>query len=523
MKKVFIVGFDGAPYKEIKEWIEKGELVFLSKMARVGAFGKLKSIIPPFTMLAWPVIFTGKNPAKIGPFLYKSNKKGFDPEFFAESQLINSTDIKTWTLWEWVSHFGGKVGIMNVPMTYPPKKVNGFFVTGALTPKNAENFTYPDNLKENLKDYIIDLEFSEGIGKADKILNKKKLREDFENLVNNRRQATLNLLKKYNPDFFMINFKEVDDFMHYFWDDKGAILDYLRKIDKTLSSIYEQQKPDYVMVISDHGFSKAPSKYFYINQYLLDKGYLKRSRNISGKIFNIIYRSGIAVVKKLGFVRNLFSDKVKLKVVRGSVKEQIDWDNTNAYAHWYAGLYLNPKCYMDEESRKKIAEELKAVLLQAKDPENGANMILTAQTKWELFKGNFFEEMPEVVYTTTEDYRLNTNLPGKIVDKRVDRPSLVGHHTSALDGIVLAMGDGIKNVSGFEATIHDVFPTACVLGKMPIPQDVDGRVLQEVLQEGTFKIEHKYLDYLTDEKSSYFLTEEEDKTVKDHLKDLGYL
>jgi predicted AlkP superfamily phosphohydrolase/phosphomutase len=523
MKKVFIIGFDGGPYKEIKEWIEKGELPFLSKMAKEGAFGKLKSVIPPFTMLAWPIIFTGKNPAKIGPFLYKSKKKGFDPEFFSEAQLINSTDIRTWSIWEWVSHFDGKVGIMNVPMTYPPKKVNGFFITGALTPKNAENFTYPENLKEDMRDYIIDLEFSEGVGKVDKSLNKKKLRKNFEVLSGNRRKTALNLLGKYNPDFFMINFKELDDFMHYFWDDKEATLDYLKKTDETAAAIYEQQKPDYILVVSDHGFSRAPSKYFYINQYLLDKGYLKKSKNVSGKFFNVIYRMGIAIVKKFSFVRNLFSEKIKLRVVRGSVKEQIDWEQTHAYAHWYAGLYLNPKFYPDEESKKKGAEELKNVLLEAKDPENGERMILTAKTKWEMFRGEFFDEMPEVVYTTTEDYRLNTNLPGKLVDKRVDRPSLVGHHTSALDGILFAMGKGIKKGSRIEARIHDVFPTACVLGGLPVPEDSDGKVLEEIIEKNAFKVDFSDIKYNKKDKVAHFLTAEEDETVKEHLKDLGYL
>jgi len=523
MKKVFVIGFDGGPYKEIKQWVEAGELPFLSKMSKEGAFGKLKSVIPPFTMLAWPIIFTGKNPAKIGPFLYKSKKKGFDPEFFSEAQLINSTDIRTWSIWEWASHFGMKVGVLNVPMTYPPKKVNGFFITGALTPKNAANFTYPGNLKEDLKNYIIDLEFSEGVGKVDKSLSKKKLKKDFEELSINRRETTLNLLGKYNPDFFMINFKELDDFMHYFWDDKKKILDYLKKTDKTLEAICEQQKPDYVMVISDHGFSKAPSKYFYINQYLLDKGYLKRSENVSGKVFNIIYRIGIAIVKRFSFVRNLFSEKIKLRVVRGSVKEQIDWENTRAYAHWYAGVYLNPKYYQDENLRKKGAEEIKKILLEARDPETGEQMILTAKTKWELFQGEFFDEMPEVVYTTTEDYRLNTNLPGKLVDRRVDRPSLVGHHTSALDGIIFAMGEGIKKGSRIEARIHDVFPTACVLGGIPVPRDSDGRVLKEILQENISEVHYEDLDYTNVDKQAHFLSDEEDKIVKDHLKDLGYL
>lgn len=523
MKKVFIIGLDGGPYKEIKEWIEKDELPFLSKMAKEGTFGRLKSIIPPFTMLAWPVIFTGKNPAKIGPFLYKSKKKGFDPEFFSESQFINSTDILTWTIWKWASHFGRKVGVINIPMTYPPHKVNGFLVSGSNTPKGAESFTYPENVKNDLKDYIINLEFSGGIGKIDKSLNKDELRKDFENLVDNRREATLRLLKKYNPDVFMINFKEIDDFMHYFWNNKEKTLDFLRRNDETIKAIYEQQKPDYVMVVSDHGFSKAPSKYFYINQYLLDRGYLKRSGNVSGKFFNVIYRVGIAIVKKFSFVRNLFSERVKLRVVRGSVKEQIDWENTHAYAHWYAGLYLNPKFYPDEESKKKGAEELKKVLLEAKDPDTGADMILTAKTKWELFEGDFFDEMPEVVYTSTEDYRLNTNLPGKLVDERLDRPSLVGHHTSALDGIIFAMGRGIKEGSHIEAKIQDVFTIACVLGGLPIPEDSDGRVPEEILEESYFNIEFNDLKYTEKSKDSFFLSEEEDQAVKEHLKDLGYL
>jgi hypothetical protein len=29
MKKVFIIGLDGGPYREVKEWIDAGELPFL--------------------------------------------------------------------------------------------------------------------------------------------------------------------------------------------------------------------------------------------------------------------------------------------------------------------------------------------------------------------------------------------------------------------------------------------------------------------------------------------------------------
>lgn len=506
---------------EIKEWVEAGELPFLSRMAKEGVFGRLESVIPPFTMLAWPVIFTGKNPAKIGSFLYKGEKKGYDPEFFSNPQFINSTDIKTWSIWEWVSQFGGKVGVMNIPMTYPPKEVNGFLITGSLTPKGAKNFSYPPELKDELKGYRIDLELSEGLGTADRTFNKEKLHYEFVELLKDRTEWALRLLNKYDPDLYMVNFKEIDDFMHFFWDRKDLMLEFFKKADRTLEKVYNLLKPDNIMVISDHGFTEAPIKYFYANQYLENKGFLIRDKNIKGRFSNFIYKAGVEVVKRFGIVRNLIPDGFKVKIVRKSIKEKINWDMTRAYAHWYAGVYLNPKYYSNEESKKRGAEEIKKLFLNAKDPENGKKVFLVVKTKWELFKGPYFDEMPEVVYTTTKDYRLDINIPNKLVEERIDRPSLVGHHTSALDGILFIWGEGVKGGVNVEGCIQDVFPTACALSNLPIPEDVDGKILKEALIEGLYRKEFKDLPY--PEKESRFLSEKEDQSVKEHLKDLGYI
>jgi len=521
MKRVFIIGLDGGPYGEVKEWIEAGELPFLSKIAIEGVFGRLKSIIPPYTMLAWPVICTGKNPAKIGPFLYKAKKRGYDPDFFSSSQFINSTDIKTWSLWEWASHFGMRVGAVNVPMSYPPTKVNGFQITGFFTPKDSDNYTYPPELRDELKGYRIDIELSHGLGLADRKVNKEKLYKDLVNLINERTDWVLQLLQKYPADLFIMNFKEVDNIMHFFWDRKEIVLEYFKIADRSIKKIYEKVRPDYLMIISDHGFSNAPKKFYHINQYLEDKGFLKRAGNIKGKLSNFIYKIGIATVKRFGFIKNLFSDRFKVKIARESVKDKIDWKNTKSYAHWYAGIYLNPEYYKDEISKKKGAEEIKQLLLAARDPENGNKIFLIAKTKWELFNGPYFNEMPDVVYTTTNDYRLNTNLPGKLIEEKFIRPDLTGHHLGALDGIIFIMGENIKSSIKIDASIMDVFPTACLLGELPIPQDVDGRILKEALIEGNYKEEFVNVPYT--KKETKFLTDEEDKSVKEHLKDLGYL
>jgi predicted AlkP superfamily phosphohydrolase/phosphomutase len=521
MKKVFIIGLDGAPYKEVKEWIEEGKLPFLSKLAKEGAFGRLKSIVPAYSMIAWPVICTGKNPAKIGPFLYKGEKRGFDPDYFSSAQFINSTDIKTWSIWEWASLFKRKVGIVNIPMTYPPTKVNGFEITGFLTPKGAKNFTYPPELKDELNGYRIDIALTGGAGFADRKVNKKKRHKDLLNLLEERTEWVLKLIQKYNPDLFMINFKEMDNFMHAFWDKKELVFDYFKRADSSVERIYELAKPDNIMVISDHGFTKAPIKYFYINQYLEDKGFLKRAENVKGKFSNFMYKAGSAVVKKYGFVRNFFPDSFKIKITRKNMKEKVNWEKTRVYSNWYAGIYLNPKYYTDEESKKKGALEVKELLLDAKDSENGKEIFLEVNTKWEVYEGKYFDEMPDIVYTTTEDYKLSTNLPGILIEERFAMPDLVGHHFAALEGIVFIHGEKIKKGVRIDGSLQDIFPTACILSGFPIPDDVDGNVIKEALKEGSYKEEFKNLPY--SEEHTIFLTEEEDKSVKEHLKGLGYI
>ena len=519
MKKLFIIGLDGAPYQEVKEWIENGDLPFFSKLAKQGAFGKLKSTLPSYSMLAWPVIFTGKNPAKIGPFLYKSDKKGFDPEHFSSAQFINFTDIKTWSLWEWASEFGSKVGIVNIPVSYPPTEVNGFLIAGFMTPRGSSDFTYPPELINEIEGYSINIEKK---WFRDSNIDKEGVEKALIKITEERTEWVLKLLAKNEINLFMINFKEFDDFMHYFWKDKSKILEYLKRLEKNVEKIYEQEKPDRIIFVSDHGFTDAPEKYFYINQYLEDNGYLKRAKHLKGKFSNLIYKFGISVVKKFNFIQYLLPYRFKKQIVRETMSSKVDWNKTKAYANWYAGIYLNPEYFPDIDSRKKVAEDLKKLLLGAKDPENGESIFLDVKTKWELYAGEFFEEMPDLTYTTTRNYRLNTNLPGRLFDKKLDRPALEGHHVCAMDGIILMYGQGIMEGKRIqEASVEDIFPTACALGELPIPEDVDGKVLKDYIETNSIKEVFKNIPY--EQKKTFFLSEDEDATVKDHLKDLGYI
>ena len=53
--------------------------------------------------------------------------------------------------WKTIEEAGGQVGLMSVPITYPPQPIRGFTVNGFLVPNEQSAYTYPLELKEELK------------------------------------------------------------------------------------------------------------------------------------------------------------------------------------------------------------------------------------------------------------------------------------------------------------------------------------------------------------------------------------
>lgn len=122
-KRLMVLGLDGAEWKLIKRWVDQGKLPTFKRLIDNGTYGLLKSTIPISSAPAWTSAFTGVNPAKHNIF-----------EFFISKgygiRLTNATDRKAKAVWELLSEKGLKVIVINVPMTYPPDRVNGIMISG---------------------------------------------------------------------------------------------------------------------------------------------------------------------------------------------------------------------------------------------------------------------------------------------------------------------------------------------------------------------------------------------------------
>ena len=166
-----IIGLDGATWTVIDPWIKDGTLPHLARLRQEGSWGNLRSTIPPITAAAWSTFMTGKRPGKHGVFHFI---KLFDDDGSTangQPELVSGRSIKSSTLWDILGHQERRAVLVNIPLTYPPRAVNGVMITGLLTPSSAKVFTYPLELSQQISDYKIDL---------DRFIDKKPFQDDFD-------------------------------------------------------------------------------------------------------------------------------------------------------------------------------------------------------------------------------------------------------------------------------------------------------------------------------------------------------
>ena len=101
---------------------------------------------------------------------------------------------------------------------------------------------------------------------------------------------------------------------------------------------------------------------------------------------------------------------------------------------------------------------------------------------------------------------------------------LSGHHSS--DGILLVHGPEIKKDHRIDgAHILDLAPTILYALNVPIPKDMDGRVLQDIFQESF--LQDRPIAYSEPLGTSHHrgkeLTSEEEENIREKLRSLGYL
>jgi predicted AlkP superfamily phosphohydrolase/phosphomutase len=500
MKKVILIGIDGATPELIEKWINEGFLQNFKKIMNGGSYGHLKSTIPPFSAPAWTSIVTGCNPGRHGIY-------GFESTGTLESHLISSRNRKSKAIWNYLSKIGKKCIIVNVPGTYPPEQISGVMITGLLTPSKDSNFTYPSDTKKRLNEndlgkYELEQLWLEDFSRSQM---KKHAPEKLINQINeqmeSRLNVSLNLMKEIDWSFTMIVFRGTDSAQHFFFDDKKLLLSCYQKVDSFIGEIIEKYKDALVFIVSDHGFEEI-KKIFYPDNLLYNNNLLTPTYDpiespiskfyaLLNKIFFKILRIlPKETIKKNKFIKNiLFASASKSKL--------IDFKTTKAFSTADGrGIQISLKNkyedgIVEEKEYGKICNEISKLLSEIKDPLDGSKIIKNVY-RWNEIYGNNAINPPDLIFELNKGVTASEwiRTPSEKMDNkrrnipfvyRDDPANRTGDHSQY--GIFFAYGENIKSKHRIDTiSVQDILPTIFTTMGVSSPKDIDGQTKYEIFK-----------------------------------------
>lgn len=411
-----------------------GDLPNLAAAFETGSAVEMSSSFPDVSAVAWTSINTGMNPAKHGIYGFVDRKLGS-----SSLEIMTANHVRAKTIWELVSDSGRRAVSVNVPLSFPPQRINGVVISDFLA-TSLPKAVYPTTLVPLLEQmgYRIDTDPAIARQSLDAFI------EDFKITAEKRAEAVLHLMDREAWDLFMVVFMETDRLHHFMWEYMETehpiyakkFLDAYRLIDSLAGRIIARLgKDDQLIILSDHGFCTLKRE-VYLNAWLEERGYLR------------FLPAGERDLTTLDPSSRAFS-----------------LDPGRVYVN-LAGREANGT--VQPANMPALVDEMSNALADLEDPDTGEPIVQSVFRADEIYRGPMRARAPDILVMPRDGYDIKgtfepTTLTG--------RGKLVGMHK--YDNATFFVRG--RRVTVDHASVHDVLPTACTLLGMDCPADVDGR------------------------------------------------
>lgn len=553
--KVFVLGLDGATWDILGPLVKSGDLPNLSRLMERGVSGSLSSVFPPLSPVAWTGVMTGKNSGKHGVFEFL--EYAHDP---LKGRVNSSRSIKTELVWEIAGRHGKSTVAGGVPMSYPPRKAPGFYLGDFLSPAGAPDFSSDPKIFAELEQAVGPYRpWSASVHDGG---NEGPVLADLTEFLDHHLKTVQFLMGRCEWDLFMFDLMATDRAQHelwHVWDPSHRLakghdysklasgcIDFWKRLDRGIGEVEAALPPDTALILmSDHGFGPI-EWYVNFNVWLLERGdialqdsfYVKQKHWFYKQgatpewFYNLMARFGMAGQRVSRFRGKQTSPIERLAESAFLSRRHIDWSKTKAYAQGNFGqIFLNLKgrqpqgCVAPEDARS-VLDDLKAGLMAIPHPETGAPLVEKIYERDDLYSGPHAHLAPDLT-VVLHDWRYRTIGLHDFTTNKLISPAFGPTGDHRMEGMIVAAGPAFRpGATPKDATLLDIAPTVLHLLGVPVPPDMDGRVLGEILdpalapglgQPG----DSTPLDAEAPVPVAY--SEEEDAEIQQRLADLGYL
>ncbi len=505
-QRAVLLGIDGATFDLLGPWMDAGHLPHLERLSRQGVSGELESTRPPTTAPAWVACVTGVNPGKHGVFDFRESPLK-DPR----RPLISSRSVRAPALWHILNHHGRQVGLLNVPVSYPPEPVEGFVVAGMLSPGPTSDYAYPRGLRGelNARGYVIDVEIQRYDVQAEADAN--RFLDDLLAAMQKRAEVLFYLMDNRPWHFLMPVFVAADRIQHLFWKTladpesefyggplaerlRSRILAVYQGLDAVVGELLARVDADgqiNLFVVSDHGFGSTKA-WFNANRWLQDQGWLrlKPRAALRKRLFYELMRANESRVARVLLPESL-GRTIRRRVRSGrsvfktDLDQCIDWARTQAFfasipaQGFYIHVKRNGIGTVDPGAEyQALRQQLHDRLQTVSDPRTGERIVDRVWFREDLYSGPYAHLAPDVAFVARDYAYLGRELLGtrSVVETSMNWAN--GFHR--MNGVFLAYGPLLdRGVRVQGATMLDVAPTLLHSMGLPVPTNMDGRVLAE--------------------------------------------
>ena len=512
--KVLVIGLDGATFDVVRPAIDRGLMPHLARLIERGTSGLLHSTVPAMSPPAWTSMITGMNPGKHGIYDFVRRQPGS-----YRLQAMRSDFYAYQTMFDYLSSRGRRVAAINIPLTYPPRPVNGVMVSGLGAPAHGQ-FAYPPELREQLiaAGYALDneLAFQPGHERAfaDALIDVARRQVDW----------SVKLLESQDWDLFMLVLRSIDEAQSFLWHyhdaqhpwydaqrvaaDGDLLLDIHRRTDELIGRLLAAvDQTTVVFVVSDHGGGSLLKEVF-LNNWLKQEGWLSLTQ--PGVVSRLLKSS----LRKVGFTREKMSKhfsgpwmirlrqrvplSVQHAVIPGehmTLADAVDWTRTRAYSYGYVGqIFVNLKGREPQgtvepgKEYEQLLDEITAKLFELRDPATNETVVDRVFRASEIYSGSYQAYGPDL-NIIMKGMSYLSHLQREFANLSIfSEPGTNESGTHRPDGLFVIAGGDFNQVGDLRREIIDIAPTILWLLYEKIPNYVDGDVIDVAIAEAVLQI-----------------------------------